>query len=81
MLTEVFLCVIPPFIINCTLKEQRRLEQSAPKWSQFAISDASEIRRFYDEKQSDIFRANQNIVCLLRDAPTVDFLLKEFGIT
>jgi hypothetical protein len=24
--------------------------------------------------------ANQNIVCLLRDAPTVDFLRKEFGI-
>ena len=25
--------------------------------------------------------ANQNIVCLLRDIPTVDFLRKEFSIT
>jgi hypothetical protein len=43
MLTGVCLCVIPPFVINCTPRNQRLLERSAPTWSQFAISEASEM--------------------------------------
>lgn len=37
----------------------------------------------FDRNQAKYFThifANQNIVCLLRDVPTVDFLRKEFGI-
>jgi hypothetical protein len=42
------------------------------KWAK--TFDREEAKRF-----QDIF-ANPNIVCRLRDAPTVDFLRKEFGV-
>jgi len=46
-------------------KEQRRLEKSAPKWSQFAISEASD--KTFSRQQAKTFigiLANQNIVLL-----------------
>jgi len=42
------------------------------KWQKtFERDDATRFQGIY---------ANQNIVCLLRDTPTVDFLRRDFGI-